>query len=218
MYSLIIRPLVRNTLVVVVAAAMYLIAPSQLSQESQLLFGWNMGATVLLGVLLVMMSRSDGEQAFQQAQSQAPSHFLSVMLAMLTAVICMVGTASMLNNTKQMTVLQTHLHLGLSMYTVISAWLIVHTYFALHYTRLYYDKVSSEDTSFMKGLDFPGQGQPDYWDFMYYSLTIAMCFSTSDVTTTTTVMRRFSLFHAVVSFFFVTFVIGLVVGVVQNVL
>ena len=52
---------------------------------------------------------------------------------------------------------------------------------------------------------------------MYFSLTIAMCYQTSDVTSTTPLMHRLSLFHAVISFFFVTFVIGLVVGIVQTI-
>ena len=52
---------------------------------------------------------------------------------------------------------------------------------------------------------------------MYYSFTIAMCYQTSDVTVTSTRIRRVTLVHAIFSFLFVTAIIGFVVNVISNV-
>ena len=52
---------------------------------------------------------------------------------------------------------------------------------------------------------------------MYYSLTIAMCYPTSDVTVTSVTIRRVTLVHAIFSVLFVTAIIGFVVNVISNV-
>jgi uncharacterized membrane protein len=66
------------------------------------------------------------------------------------------------------------------------------------------------------GLEFPGGQLADYWDFMYYSFTIAMCYQTSDISVSNAPMRRLTLIHSILSFIFVALIIGLVVNVVSN--
>ena len=63
-----------------------------------------------------------------------------------------------------------------------------------------------------KDLDFPGQGDPGAWDFLYYSFVVGMTAQVSDVQVTTTVMRRATLLHGVVSFFFNTVFIAMAVN------
>ena len=67
---------------------------------------------------------------------------------------------------------------------VFLAWLLLHVMYSLHYAKLYYGEIDHNDANVCrKGLVFPGnQDAVDYWDFVYYSFTIAMCFQTSDVT------------------------------------
>jgi uncharacterized membrane protein len=52
---------------------------------------------------------------------------------------------------------------------------------------------------------------------MYYSFTIAMCYQTSDVSITSVRIRRVTLLHAILSFIFVSAIIGFVVNVISNV-
>jgi uncharacterized membrane protein len=106
---------------------------------------------------------------------------------------------------------------GLSLLAIFLSWTLVHTFFALYYARLYYDELSAEDSSaYRKGLDFPNQELVDYWDFMYYSFTIAMCYQTSDVSIESVAMRRMTLFHSILSFILVAVVIGLAVNIISN--
>jgi uncharacterized membrane protein len=89
--------------------------------------------------------------------------------------------------------------------------------FAIQYMRIYYrDLDARNSTRADPGLDFPGQTEPDLWDFTYYSFTIAMCFQTSDVSISSTAIRRLTLMHAVYSFFFVAAIVGFVVNVLSN--
>ncbi len=111
------------------------------------------------------------------------------------------------------------LHLGASLAAIILAWLLAHIRFGLHYMRMYYNDTIPDDAShYDQGMTYPERKTPDYWDFMYYSFTIAMCYQTSDVPITTAAVRRVTLLHAIFSFFFVAAIMGLVVNILSNVI
>ena len=90
-------------------------------------------------------------------------------------------------------------------------WAVLHTVMAFHYATIHYfddpDCVGDE-----KDLLFPGNGDPGPWDFLYYSFVVGMTAQVSDVQVTTTEMRKATLFHGVVSFFFNTVFIAMAVN------
>jgi uncharacterized membrane protein len=90
-------------------------------------------------------------------------------------------------------------------------WLVLHTVMAFHYADIhYFDDPDCEGDE--KDLDFPGKGDPGSWDFLYYSFVVGMTCQVSDVQVLTTVMRRATLLHGVVSFFFNTVFIAMAVN------
>ena len=84
--------------------------------------------------------------------------------------------------------------------------------------RFYYDDTGSDGkTTFQRGLQYPESLAADFWDFLYYSFTIAMCYQTSDVTINSVRIRRVTLLHAILSFIFVSAIIGFVGNVISNI-
>jgi uncharacterized membrane protein len=67
-----------------------------------------------------------------------------------------------------------------------------------------------------EGLDFPGNSEPDYWDFLYFSFVIGMTSQVSDVAITARSIRRLSLIHGVLSFFFNTTILAMTVNIVAG--
>lgn len=90
-------------------------------------------------------------------------------------------------------------------------WLVLHTAMAFHYADVHYFEDPDCDSG-EKDLDFPGRGDPGLWEFLYYSFVVGMTAQVSDVQVRTTVMRRLTLFHGVVSFFFNTVFIAMAVN------
>ncbi|MBW8708876.1 MAG: DUF1345 domain-containing protein [Alphaproteobacteria bacterium] len=90
-------------------------------------------------------------------------------------------------------------------------WFVLHTVMAFRYADIHYfddpDCVGDE-----KDLAFPGRGDPGMWDFLYYSFVVGMTAQVSDVQVCTTVMRRATLMHGVVSFFLNTVFIAMAVN------
>jgi uncharacterized membrane protein len=82
--------------------------------------------------------------------------------------------------------------------------------FTLHYGHMYY-RAQEE----LRPLRFPDHDtlEPDYWDFLYFSFTIAVAAQTSDVTVMTQDMRKVVLAQSVLSFLFNAAIIGLSINV-----
>lgn len=90
--------------------------------------------------------------------------------------------------------------------TVLGSWSLIHTVYAVHYAHLYYSPPEG-------GLIFPGAGEPHYVDFVYYSFVIGMTCQVSDVQVSETGLRRLTLIHGVLSFFFNTVILVLAVNI-----
>ena len=67
-----------------------------------------------------------------------------------------------------------------------------------------------------RGLKFPGDERPDYWDFVYFAFVIGMTFQMSDVGMTSKHVRRMVLVHGMVAFVFTTTIIALTVNLAAS--
>jgi uncharacterized membrane protein len=102
--------------------------------------------------------------------------------------------------------------LALALAGVPLGWLTLHVIAAFHYADLYY--VPNEDPQCARSLDFKHTSEPGIWDFFYYSFTIGMTAQTSDTDVLDTKMRRATLGHSIVSFFYYTAIIAMAVNAV----
>ncbi|HVV28256.1 MAG TPA: DUF1345 domain-containing protein [Rhizomicrobium sp.] len=93
----------------------------------------------------------------------------------------------------------------------LMGWFVLHTVMAFHYADIYYfdDPACKDDTT---DLEFPGGGDPGPWEFLYYAFVVGMTAQVSDVQVKTTAMRRATLLHGIVSFFFNTVFIAMAVN------
>jgi uncharacterized membrane protein len=203
------------TVVVIVVA--YLLTRS-LPDELKLLIPYNLGVGVYLVLTGALMRRASPEDAAEVSRHGEPNSLLTLIVVIALSVVSLAGVAAMLNHPSGRPRWVVNLHMTTSLLAVILSWLLAHIYFGLHYARLYYDDTLVDGKlTYHRGLEFPQRETADFWDFMYYSFTIAMCYQTSDVTVTSVRIRRVTLMHAIFSFLFVTAIIGFVVNVISNV-
>lgn len=104
-----------------------------------------------------------------------------------------------------------------SLASVPLGWLTFHTVMASHYAHLYYfPKRTGSQRNDMGGLEFPETKEPTAWDFLYYSFVIGMTAQVSDVQVANADLRRVTLLHGIVSFFYNTVLLALAVNVAVN--
>jgi uncharacterized membrane protein len=100
-------------------------------------------------------------------------------------------------------------HVLMTLLSVGTAWAMVHTTFMFKYAHLYYTD---------GGLDFPGESNPNYMDFVYFSFVIGTTFQVSDVSISSSRIRRTAFIHGVLSFSFNTIILALSINIIASLL
>jgi uncharacterized membrane protein len=92
---------------------------------------------------------------------------------------------------------------------VVAAWALINTVYAFKYARMYY----LDDRH---RFDFDQDEDPSYSDFAYTAFSIGMAYSASNVTQSSTPSRRIALAHALLSYFFGTFVVAVAINLITG--
>lgn len=202
--------LIRPRVLFAVAAGIlaYVLLPARLRPIPCTLIGWNCGAWVYLLLAWWRMgtATSDDVRALAEKEDESATAVLSVVS--LAAIASLIAIVVELTAARSLGVRGALVNYGLTAATMLSAWMIIPTIFALHYARCYYANPAVPSLKFPQD-DF----DPDYWDFLYFSVTIAVAFQTSDVALRSTSIRRAVLAQSVMSFFFNMAVLGLSVNI-----
>lgn len=169
-------------------------------------------------VLTGILTLHEEPNRMRSRASAEDEGFAVIVIMTLAAVSLSLGTIfALLNQGDKVT----HTGLLLSIANVPMGWLTLHMASAFHYAHLYYQKEETADAKAGKrrdkgGLQFPGTKEPVMWDFLYFSFVVGMTSQTSDVDVMSTDMRRPTLLHSIVSFFYNTVLVALTVNVVVS--
>jgi uncharacterized membrane protein len=175
--------------------------------EAPLLAGGDVFYLVFLGLCLILIAgqKTDDLKTRAKAEDEGIGIVLLIILATMGFFCDAVFTAL---NRKH------GIEVGPLVLAGIGAplgWFVLHTVMAFHYANIhYFDDPDCQGDE--KDLEFPGKGDPGPWDFLYYSFVVGMTAQVSDVQITTTEMRKATLFHGLVSFFFNTVFIAMAVN------
>nr|WP_294554424.1 DUF1345 domain-containing protein [uncultured Rhodopila sp.] len=167
-------------------------------------------------LFLVMTIVITPEQAADFARKREPSGTLVLILTVLLSLISIAVIPALQGSLSDRNALIKVSHVAASLLALFLSWILVHIFFSLQYMSVFYDDPAKASETELPRLDFPSRPMPDFWDFMYFAFTIAMCYQTSDVTINGPAMRRLTLLHAIFSFFYVVLIIGLVVSILDN--
>jgi len=179
--------------------------PPQWSATTRTLIAWNITVWCYLVLVGWLMSRSTHVQVRRTAEQEDRS--ASVILAIMTiaSVVSLAAIVLELTSLKDLNFEHRVAHYGFTGATVVGSWLLVGTLFTFHYARAYYQSPAA-----LRSLRFPdGESSPDYWDFLYFSFTIAVAAQTSDVSVMTRSLRKAVLVQSVLSFLFNVAIVGL---------
>ncbi len=199
------------------SGALGALATFRLPPEMRTIISFDVASLVYLALLYVLMSRSVTERSTPLSGRDEIRGAATVIAVVILSIVSVIAVVALLNNLAHAPHWLNVIHLTTSLLAIVLSWLLAHVIFGLHYMALFYDDgTTGGDSGHDRGLEFLNRPQPGYWDFMYYSFTIGMCFGTSDVAVTNTIMRRATLHHAIFSFFFVAAIVGFVVNILSS--
>jgi|307.fasta_scaffold221376_2 uncharacterized membrane protein len=206
----IIRARPRLTTSALVGIAVIALLPAGMTLSRRLLIGWDAGIALYLVLVYTLMARAEIGEINRHAARQDEGRFgvlvLTVFaaLASLGAILAELGVSPGASRTAT--------QLALATTTIALSWAFTHTIFALHYAHDFYGDYGGKRS----GLNFPGEEEPDYWDFVYFSFVIGMTSQVSDVAVTSQLIRRTVNAHGIVSFFFNATLLALTVNIAAS--
>ena len=178
---------------------------------SRLLVAWDVFVGFYLVLALQMMATADVQRIRSRAWLQDEGQTAILALTTFSALATLGAIFALLSGSGPHG--REPADLMLAVLTIFMSWALTHTIFALHYAHEYYD----ENDGRGGGMNFPNdEGDPDYWDFMYFSFTIGMCAQVSDVGVSCKPIRRTVLGHSIISFVFNTALLALTVNIAAS--
>lgn len=189
------------------------------STAMRILTCWDVGAGTYLLLAWLTMAGADSATTRVSTQTLRQSG-IAVMWIVLIAALTSAGSLSFLFKSAQSESPRLlALHVGLTFLALGFSWLLIHTRFAFHYAHCYYNASQLQQRSKTDGgLDFPGEREPDYLDFAYFSFVIGMTSQVSDVVVTSRAMRRLIMVHGLLAFGFNVVVVALSVNIFASLL
>lgn len=176
---------------------------------TRLLTGWDVAVALYLALVFQMMVRSTTDTMRQHAADQDEGRLTMLILTVASALASVAAIFAELGSS---TGSRPPANVSLAAFTILLSWAFIHTIFALHYAYEFYDETGGG------GLTFPGDREPDYWDFVYFSFVIGMTSQVSDVAITSKLIRRTAAAHGIVSFVFNAALLALTVNLAASAL
>jgi uncharacterized membrane protein len=194
---------------VLAAIAIFFVWPHQWSAVSRVLLCWNFGVVLFLVLLYAKMTRLSADEMCARFIEEDETAPVILFFAVVAALLSLVAIVEILSTIKQISGAERGARLALAALTVASSWTLVPTLFTMHYADMFYSVIPPGE----RPLHFPKTAQPLFWDFAYFSFTIAAACQTADVATNDIGVRKAVIAHTVISFVFNAAVLGFAINV-----
>ena len=189
----------------------FIAMPETLRVPLRSVIAWDFGAALFLVLTVVAVGDASPERLRRRAGQQDTQFWITLGVIVVAAVASLASLVFVLQKQTE-----TGPSLGgrilVATITLFISWIFVHTAFAIRYAHFFYGDPEPKGHR-RGGLAFPGIEHPDFWDFIYYAFVVGMTCQVSDVQVTTRPMRRLTLAHGVLSFFFNAGVLAVAVNI-----
>lgn len=208
----IIRARPRLTFAVAAGLAAELVIPSQWNPVTRILIGWNITVWSYLCLMGWLMMRASHDKVRVIAEQEDKGSVVILAIMSVAAIVSLFAIVLELSSAKELAFGGRLVHYAYTGFTVMGSWCLVATLYTFHYARIFYRSPVEK-----RALRFPNDEQaPNYWDFLYFSFTIAVAAQTSDVSIMTRSMRKTVLAQSILSFLFNVAILGLTINIAAS--
>lgn len=186
--------------------------PHTLPLPTRLVLGWDIFVAVFLILAAIHFTQADHQDIASDAARQEEGEWslfaLTIVGAIMsfTAIVIFSGLAKVKAHHTE--------YISLVGATLAASWLMTQVTFAYRYAHEYYAMTDGVPDG---GVKFPGEDNPDYLDFIYFSFVLGMTFQVSDVNITGRKMRRLATLQGLIGYMFNTVVLALTINLAAGI-
>ena len=189
-----------------------IVSPESWPLLTRLLTGWNIAVWSYLILMAWLMFRASRARVRKIAEQEDENAALILAVMSIGAILSLAAISLELATVKDLPAVLRLGRYSFTFATVVGSWFMVGSVFTFHYAHMFYRAKPG-----CPPLQFPGnETNPDYWDFLYFSFTIAVAAQTSDVCVHSRAVRKVVLAQSVLSFFFNVAIIGLSINIAAS--
>ena len=187
--------------------------PNDLKPSSRVILAWDAGCLWFIAASLSSMSGKKGRDIQERAAAQDDGRGMILGLVLLATAASLAAVGVELSLAKADHGLFKVARVGLAFVTVAASWFVAQLIFALHYAHEYYSASDTDPAPALRGgLKFPEGGEPDYWDFLHFSVIIGVASQTADIAFDSRRLRRVGTVHSLLAFAYNTVVVALTIN------
>lgn len=189
--------------------AVYALSPQSLRVLTRGLLAWNMTVWSYVCLMSWLMLRASHEGVRKISERDDENALTILAILSIAATVSLAAIVFELATSKHMSAGIRAFQYAITGATVVGSWCLVGIIFTAHYARMFYTAPADQ-----RPLRFPDDEQnPNYWDFLYFSLTIAVAAQTSDVSVMSRSMRKVVIAQSVLAFVFNVAILGFSINV-----
>lgn len=171
------------------------------------LTGWGVFALVNVIWILALIWRMDADATRQHATLEAPGRRVARLISIAGSVVSLSAVLIVIIQARDAPGAEEYVLAGIAVLSVVSSWALIHTEYVLRYARMYYaDPVG--------GIDFNQQEDPEYTDFVYFSVGLGMTYQVSDTNITRNEFRRVVIAQTLLGYMFGTVILASIINLV----
>jgi uncharacterized membrane protein len=198
----------------VVALLVAIFTPADWRWPTRAAAGWDAGVGVYLALSVLRLLRTRSTHQIRARAAELDDAGAAVLPLSILAAIASIATVIGVAATASQAEAASSAILALT--TVALSWCFIHLIFAQHYAHGFYGPGDmGKDRG---GLIFPGETEPDYWDFIHFALIIGVASQTADIQIADRRLRRLGTVHSATAFVFNTVIVALGVNFAINLL
>ena len=186
--------------------------PSYLPVATHGILAWDIGVIAFLVLSAQLFTVASPDQMPAAAEAQQEGEWTIFWITLAVVIVSFVAVGTEFSAIKSTASERQRWVVALVAGTLFLSWLMTHVTFAFRYAHEFYARdAGGPDVD--RGLEFPSEKEPDYLDFLYFSLVLGMTFQVSDVQITSRTLRRVAALHGLLSFLFNTVIVAFTVNI-----
>ncbi len=186
-----------------------------LGVPAAILAGWGMLAIVnVIWTLLVIWPMGAG-QTREHATTEDPGRRIARAVALVGSVASLAAVVIVMVEARAAHGVQAFVLAGVAVLSVVSSWALIQTDYLLRYARIYYQDDPATGAP-ARGISFHQQEDPEYTDFVYFSVGLGMTYQVADTDVGRNAIRRVVIAQTMLAYMFGAGILASVINLVAS--
>jgi len=172
-----------------------------------ILSGWAAFALVNVIWVLLLIWPMDAVATREHATLEAPGRRAARLISTLGSVISLAAVLVVSIQAQQMHGPGRYVLAAVAAVSVAASWALIQMEYVLRYARMFHADPAG-------GIDFNQREDPEYTDFVYFSINLGMTYQVSDTNVEANAIRRMVIAHTLLSYLFGTVILASIINLV----